>query len=511
MAIEEHVYMGRRKLFTEFLPTKMRRETDTSPLLDEESIPTIIKDVWGDVLSNGVESTYLLDYYKGRQDILDRVKVVRPDVDNRVPFNHAMAITRDTVGYTFGKPIRYVHRNGEVRKGVAELNKLTEAEDKFSSDQELALYASICGTAYRGIFADAYGIEDEIPFSIMTLDPTSTFIVYSSEIGNPPVLACTFYETPPSLTYTNKFVYLIYTHDYIYRYEVTSQAFGILDSTHLVDKSLNILGEIPIVEYPNNVFRIGDWEMVKNLLDAINLVGSDSVNDLEQFVNSILVAVNVELDENAKASIKDDKIVSIRSDKELPAELKYISEQLDVGSAQELRDYLNAQMGIIVGIPSRGQRSGGGGDTGDAVYLRDGFQDLEIVARNKETSYKRAERASLKLILNLLQKQGCSAEIMKLTTKDIDIRFSRNMTDGILAKSSAISTLISTKTLDPVDVLSLVDISTEPDELALRGKTYWDKVNAEVMANQKTILEATAKATPVDPKNTALKQKTDRK
>jgi len=51
-------------------------------------------------------------------------------------------------------------------------------------------------------------------------------------------------------------------------------------------------------------FRLGDWEIAKELLDAINVVGSDSVNDLQQFVNSLLVAVNVELDDTHKKDIQ---------------------------------------------------------------------------------------------------------------------------------------------------------------------------------------------------------------
>ena len=38
----------------------------------------------------------------------------------------------------------------------------------------------------------------------------------------------------------------------------------------------------------------------------------------------------------------------------------------------------------IIGIPDRKTRGGGGGDTGDAVKLRDGWADIEIVARIKE-------------------------------------------------------------------------------------------------------------------------------
>jgi SPP1 family phage portal protein len=347
------------------------------------------------------------------------------------------------------------------------------------------------------VFPDAYGLEDEGPFTLTTLDPRNTFVIYSSEIGHPPVMAGVFYSIPSRELSGERFVYLIYTHDYIYRYENDGALVGVIEPSDLVDSQINILGEIPIVEYPNNVFRLGDWEIAKELLDAINVVGSDSVNDLQQFVNSLLVAVNVELDDTHKKDIQENKIVSIVSSKELPAELKYISEQLDAGSAQELRDWLLEQMRLIVGIPSRDARSGGGGDTGDAVYLRDGFQQLEIVARTKETFFKRAERATLRLLVSLAQKEG---ELKKLAVKDIDIRFSRNMTDGILSKANAISILHSTNVLDPTDVLSLVGVTTEPDELVKRGELYWKDEPKKDDVKVKEI-------TPNDPQ---LLRKTDR-
>lgn len=495
---------GRRQLFTNYLPPRMiPRDKEgmldpNFPVLNEDSVPKIIGDLWGDIQQNGMEIEYLLNYYRGEQDILERKKEVRPDVDNRIVFNHAMALTRNIVAYTFGKPIRYVHRTSESRDKVAELNDMVETEDKFASDHELGTNSSICGTAYRGVFTDTYGVEDDIPFSLVTLDPRSTFVVYSSEIGHAPVLAGSFYTTPATKEVNAKTVYIIYTHDYVYRYETESEIGDISPSDLVGEPYLNLSNMIPIVEYPNNPFRIGDWEMAKTLLDAINIIGSDSVNDLVQFVNSILVATNVDITPEHITQLKDDKFIGIRSDKELPAELKYITEQLDSGNAESLRTWVMEQLQWIVGVPSRDSRAGGGGDTGDAVYLRDGFQDLEIVARTKESSFKRAERTTLRLILRLLDVHG---ELKGLVPKDIDIRFSRNMTDGILSKSNAISILHSTQILDPVDTLSIVGITTEPDDLSRRGEEYWkDKRQAPTDSAN----------TRLDLEDEILKQKVDR-
>ncbi len=497
--MSEVAYTGRRRLLTQYLPNFMRSESSTAPVLDESAIADILKTVWLDHLSNGMEIEYLINYYKGKQDILDREKTVRPDIDNRVVFNHALAITRDIVGYTFGKPIRYVHRKDESREAVTELNSMVEAEDKFTSDQELAQYSSICGTAYRGIFSDVYGVEDDVPFSVVTLDPRTTFVVYSSEIGNAPVLACSYYEVQPTPERSGKYVYLVYTHDMSYRYETKGVSWGDISSSDLVWSGVNPLGMIPVVEYPNNAFYLGDWEIAKKLLDAINLVGSDCVNDLEQFVNSILVAVNCDLKATDRDQLKTDKIVSIISSKDLPADLKYIAEMADSQSAENLRKYLLDQLRIIVGIPSRDNRSGGGGDTGDSVYLRDGFQDLEIVARTKETFFKRAERATMKLILKISEING---KLRGLRAMDIDIRFTRNTTENLLNKSTALATLHGTKILHPSDAVGLVGMTTEPDELVRKGEIYWEahKDDEDNAVQPKTL----------SPDNERLKQKVDR-
>lgn len=497
--------VGRRRLMTDYLPPSMIKEGSGAKILDAEGVATVIKSVWQDHELNASEIVYLLDYYRGQQDILSRVKEVRPDINNTIVFNNAMAITRDIVGYTFGKPVRFAHRTDEARDEVEKLNQMVEAEDKFASDQEIAQLSSICGTAYRGVFADTYGVEDEVPFSIVTLEPFLTFVVYSTEVGNPPVLAVTYYEVPPTPFANGKFVYLAYTKDHVFQYQTEGLAIGDLSVANLVgDVKSNPLGALPIIEYPNNRWRIGDWEMVKTLLDAINLVGSDCVNDLEGFVSSLLVGINIDMKDITQEDLKARKILSFPSLKEMPSDLKYIGQLADAQTTEQLRSYLLEQMRIIVGLPSQDAGGISGGDTGDAVYLRNGYDRLETVARMKETFFKRGERASLKLMLKIAQIYG---ELKGLKSVNVDIKFTRNLTDSILVKSNAISTIHATKILDPVDTLSLVGITTSPDELVKRGEIYWKEHPDEVPAQVGAPTEKQKEASIEDP---AMKTKVDR-
>ena len=494
------VYLGRSKLYTDYVPDSMA-DKDNTKIISKETLPTILQQVWQTHYRNTNEITYLLNYYKGEQDILKRKKFVRPDIDNRVVFNHAMAITRDIVGYTFGKPVCYVQRKDSDKTNVKELTNLVEAEDKFTSDQELAEYASICGTAFRGIFADIRGVEDDVPFSIVTLDPRNTFVVYSSQIGNPPVLACTYYEVEPIGTNLGEYVYIFYTTDKIYKCKSCGGSLGIITDGSKIEEQDNPMGLIPIVEYRNNTWGMGDWEMAVNLLNAINLVGSDCVNDIEGVVNSILVGINLDLSESTQEKFKANNIISFPSMKENPSDLKYIYNQADATSLENLRSYLLNELSVIVGMPTANSESYSGGDTGDAVYLRNGYERLEVIARMKETFFKRSERNSLRLILKIMEIKN---EPLNLTPKDITIKFSRSMTDNLISKASALSTLVSTKVLTPEDALTLVGLTTEPAEMAKKGKEYWE-ANTDVTEDKTTETD-----TKVSTKDAKLKQKVDR-
>ena len=155
------------------------------------------------------------------------------------------------------------------------------------------------------------------------------------------------------------------------------------------------------------------------------------------------------------------------------ADAKYITQQLNPETTKALREYLEESLWKIVGIPDRKTRGGGGGDTGDAVKLRDGWADLETLARNKEKFFRKGKKQQLVIILDILS--YVNAKLENLRAKDIEIKFSRNKNDNLSTKAQAYSTLIATETLDPRDALDIVDITTNVNEIASRGEKYFEK------------------------------------
>ena len=495
------IFKGRRKIYTNYLAASQANDDNLYPVLNAENIVTALNDALKIHYLNAEEIRALLNYYKGEQSIFYRTKDVRPDVDNRVVINYANTFTRDIIGYTFGKPMQYVARRSDTSEGESSvkeeirlLNDYAEMNHKFTSDQEKATNASIFGISHRAIFLRKNEDENEAPYYYINLDSENTFVAYSSQMNREPVFACTY--TRSFGTGENNFVlFTVYTPDEVYRFKVPyssgyytdTKVFATVCPEHLVVgyPKPNPMGMIPIIENENNQFRMGHWETAITVLDAINKVASDSVNDVEQFVNAILVSINAEFTEEQMKNVRENKYAEIKSFQGMPADLKYIQAQLDGSSVQQLREYLEECLRAVVGIPDRKTRGGGGGDTGDAVKLRDGWADLEVVARTTESFNEASEKKELKIILKLLKDLK---KISKTSMINIDIKYPRNKTDNLNNKVTAYSTMLSTETLAPEDALEIVDITSDNAEVIQRGELYWKKKREQNIEEQQRLL-----------------------
>ena len=183
--------------------------------------------------------------------------------------------------------------------------------------------------------------------------------------------------------------------------------------------------------------------------------------------------------------VKKNRILEIVGSVGSNVDAKFIYQQLDSMGVQNLREYFEEAYKTIIGIPDRKTRGGGGGDTGDAVRLRDGWADIEIVARIKESYFKIAKKKQLAVMISILQKLNYISQDIKLI--DMDIKFTRNKNDNLQSKSQSYSTLIGTKTLAPEDCLEMADMTTDVSEVVARGQKYWEEQAAKSLENtQKT-------------------------
>ena len=403
------------------------------------SVEEITKDNLQEVLRksldihnlNSGDIDYLYKYYKGDQPIRYRIKEVRPEICNRIVENRANEIVSFKVGYLCGEPIQYVSRSGDenIVKQVNLLNEYMFAEDKVSQDQEIVEWQMICGTAFRMVLPDSSDDLDEAPFEIYTLDPRNTFVVYSSEIGNEPLMGVKYYVDDDNVKH-----YSVYTKDNYFT----------IDGDLITNAQPHALGDIPIIEYPANNARLGSFEIVLPLLDAMNNVASNRMDGVEQLVQAFIKFINCDISKEEYREFLELGAIKVKSVDGQAADVGVVTTELNQTQSQTLKDdYYNAML-TICGMPNRnGSKSTS--DTGAAVVLRDGWSDAEARAKDSENVFKRAEKKMLKLVLRICEDLRDST----LHLRDIDMKFTRRNYEAIQSKSQVLISMLQEPKIHP--------------------------------------------------------------
>lgn len=446
---------GRREIFTDVTE------------ITKENICEVMDEAFEIHLQNASEIDYLQNYEKGKQPILNRVKEVRPEINIKAVENHAHEITSFKVGYVFGSPITYVQRasidsSGETSKvddkAIAILNEMMFEENKASKDKALGKDITVCGLGYRIVLPrkERLGVS---AVEILRLNPKTAFVVKHNGMRKEKLIGASYVETKDKVIKMGA-----YTKDAFYELERDKAGFEIKSITP------TRIG-IPIVEYVNDEERMGSFERVIPLLDALNEATSDRLNGVAQFIQAILWMNNCEVDTEQMKELKDKLGLLTKSEPGNPASVQYLTASLDQSQTQTLIDYLYEQILQIAGVPGREQSTGG--NTGQAILLSNGWQIAETQAKNVEQTFSESEREMLGVILKICEQTEVS-EISKLKISDIDIKFSRNRTDSLLVKTQALANQLAAG-IHPLVAITTCGLYSDPQGVWNDSKPYMGK------------------------------------
>lgn len=457
-------------------PLKGRRRLSyATETVTKDNLIRILKSVLPAHSENALEIDYLWRYYKGEQPILGRSKTIRPEINNKIVENHAQEIADFFSGYLLGEPIAYVRRG--VNDDAPELGVLNDylmTQSKATQDKELSLWMYVCGVGYRICLPTSKVVQMDV------LDPRDTFVVYSTAIGRKPLLACTM-----RVVEGDRVILAGYTSTHYFELEtgvqinkLNEEQYGFLagiagSSLKLMRFDPHVMGAIPVVEYNANLAMMGAFEPVIGALDAINTVTSNRVDGIEQFIQSIMVLYNADIDEEQVAKMRQWGLVKLKSNDALKADLKILSEQLDQSQTQTLKDDMLREVKSVVGMPYN-EKGLGGGSSGNvgAVIMWQGWEVCEARVKDTEMLFKRSERAFLDLLLGFLR----AKQIADVATASIDIKFTRRQYDSILTKVQALQGMLAAG-IAPEIAITTCGLFHDPVEVTNRSKEHlkkWD-------------------------------------
>ena len=407
---------------------------------------------------NAADCAYLKGYFLGVQPVLGREKDVRPTINNRVVENRAYQIAKDRADALVGEPIAYsVHGTGggehgteggtdELSHKVQVLNLACDAADKHSHDIELAQWLCVCGVGYR-IVLPTPDVSDggDRPFLVATLNPCHAYVVKRNDVFREPLFAVTHTKSEADDEVTTT----VYTADAVFT----------LRGGRVEGEAPNPVGAVPVVEYAANPERMGVFEAVLSLFDAINEVESNRVDGVAQFIQSLTVFENVDFDDDEWDDMCAKGAVQVTSTSDVAARVYSIATQIDQNQTQTLVDSMYKTALSICGMPFNVGGSGSTSDTGAAVTMRDGWSNSENRCKETEAMWKRAERRFLSLALSILD-ASCD---LGLSCSDVEIKFTRRNYEALQSKAQVFATLAGTDRLHLRTVIEQCGLFSDPE------------------------------------------------
>lgn len=454
-------WLKNRDSFADVCKGRYGREVlkTSAAVIDETNILDEITKIEYFHRINAREIDYLERYYRGDQPGQYKHKEVRPEINNRVVENHAFEIVEFFTSQHYGEPIQYAIRNavGDEKTDnhdIDLLNKIMAKLNKARKDLELGAWQVICGTSYRLI---SY-TQNDIPFQIYTLDPRYTGILYN-QLGEPLMSFQQWFNEDGSKVW--------YCH--------THKMFYVIQDEKITHMEINGLRRIPIIECPLNSRRLSYIEIVISLLDCINKIQSNRMDDVEQFVNAFMKFINCEIDEEKFKKMRIAGAIAITSKNGTKADVDMITSELNQQQVQIYKDDIMSMIRTILGMPSREANTGG--DTGQAVYLRNGWDFAERMAKLWEPYAVQCENETLEIVSYILSTARHNKYHMNLDIMNTEINITRNKNDNLLVKTQGLQNMLGSG-IHPQDAIETTGLFGDPEKVFV-NMVKWREENKD--------------------------------
>ena len=439
----------------------------------------VVTNSWNIHIKNKQDSQYLQNYIKGIQDIKDKVKLTRQDINHTSVENWAYAFVDWKKTYLLGKPIQYAPQGDTGTQEIQKLNQYTSYENKNRKDMDIYEDVLTCGRGFRYTNRTKVTEEDEAPFEIINLDVLNTEVVYSSGIGGEQL--CSYVETDMQYitqeinpeTNQEEDVVKPYIEVTVY----TRQRMFVLENKtgewQLQETKPITLKEHLIDEYYTNKYRLSLIEIGKDIFDDINNVENYDLDDIEGFVNSIMVFTNAAISKEGMDAIQEYGAVSIKSTDQKKASVELLQSRLKSLDTQIFYLRKLSALHDILGVPQAQNNGTVNAETGKAMLTGQGFTSSSIRIEGEEEAFRCCDRNSLKVLLKIC-KNTADSNILDLKVSDIDIKFNRDMNDNLLVKTQALNNLITAQ-IPPEIANSVIGLFSDPVSVSQAQRKYMEE------------------------------------
>lgn len=447
-------YRGRREIFTN------ERE------ITRDNVIKVLQEVMPYFEENREQCEYLINYDAGIQPLQrKKEKTYRPDIDFTNVANVANEITEFKLGYQW-VPITLVQRGTKDSGGRTEADAITLLNESYQAEgidgktQRLGRFVEICGVGYTFVDVKTDWQDGDSYFEVEVFDPRTTFVVRSNRFAdNRVIMGVTFRQD-----YVGNRWFTCFTKDSRYEVEnlnIVRNGKQVVEWNQLEKSgSMNPLGMIPIIEWVRSYDRMGCFERQISECDALNLLNSDFLNDVDQNTQAIWHTNDVEFpEEQTETTDADGNTVTTTSTKR-PASGEWLETftspdgktpfvkplTLDYDYQGILKNIEMKHTSILqrCNVPQRNDNSGG--STGVAMSDATGWSAAEAAAQKQQAIMESCKMDELRVVLKAIQISPhvpSDSPLLDLRPMDVKPNIKRQKTYEMITKANAFATYVS--------------------------------------------------------------------
>ena len=394
------------------------------------------------------------DYYYGKHAILNRTFDDASKPNNKVVTNIPKYITQVRTGYFSSAPMSIDSINEQFLEDIRTVLDNNDFKHIFS---QLDTYCSIYGHAFLVMYLD-----DNSEIRIRPQKPTEWIMVYDNSLEQKPKFAIRYYCWLDDIDNQQMYDIELWTDREIIVYE------GSPITLQEVSRRDHYFGRLPVIEFMENESRHGAYEDVINLIDAYELMLSDTANTVSYFSDCYLILEGMDqTDPEDIEQMKNNRILLIPEGTSASFLQKNINETYNENLIKRLQE----QIFVVACTPLLSDSSFSSNSSGVAIQFK--LYSMEKSIQNKENIFNAGFNKMFELIKTILNIRGAT-----YTEEDkILLTFTRSLPLDLTSLADSISKLrgiVSNKTLmSQLDFVTDVKLEQEQMDKERQEEFNW--------------------------------------
>ena len=394
------------------------------------------------------------DYYYGKHAILNRTFDDASKPNNKVVTNIPKYITQVRTGYFSSAPMSMDSINESY---ISDVRTILDNNDFKHIFSQLDTYCSIYGHAFLVMYLD-----DNSEIRIRPQKPTEWIMVYDNSLEQKPKFAIRYYCWLDDIDNQQMYDIELWTDKEIIVYE------GSPMTLQEVSRRDHYFGRLPVIEFMENESRHGAYEDVINLIDAYELMLSDTANTVSYFSDCYLILEGMDqTDPEEIEQMKNNRILLIPEGTSASFLQKNINETYNENLIKRLQE----QIFVVACTPLLSDSSFSSNSSGVAIQFK--LYSMEKSIQNKENIFNAGFNKMFELIKTILNIRGAT-----YTEEDkILLTFTRSLPLDLTSLADSISKLrgiVSNKTLmSQLDFVTDVKLEQEQMDKERQEEFNW--------------------------------------